>query len=142
MTLSIIGNKLKVQKKYLAFFTLIPLLAATAIIKVPCPVCEGSGVISSTGMSGVIVTSVQSAEQGTFLVGCDAYRAYQYDVVLMLQNEGEQDAGGWVALILINTETGQPLDTRYTVVEVKQGTSLTSEFTMSFLVSVMLEKPE
>jgi hypothetical protein len=36
--------KLKFQKKYLAFFTLVPILAATAFIQVPCPVCGGTAI--------------------------------------------------------------------------------------------------
>jgi hypothetical protein len=141
MTLPWMRSKLKVQKKYLAFFTVVPLLAATAFIQVPCPVCSGSGVISSTGMSDVVVTSLESVEQATFLVGCDTYRVYPYDITLTVQNEGDQDANGYVALILINTKTGKVLDTQYTVVDVAAGTLLQTKFAMSFMVSI-LEQPD
>jgi hypothetical protein len=93
-------------------------------------------------MSGVVVTSVESVELDSFLVGCDAYRAYQYDITLTVQNEGDQNAGGYVSMILINTKTGQLLDTQYTVVEVATGMSLKTEFSMAFLVSTMLEQPD
>jgi hypothetical protein len=142
MTLSFGKTKLKVQKKFIAFFTIVPLLAATAFLKVPCPVCAGAAVVSSTGMSGVVVTSLESVELDTFLVGCDAYRVYQYGITLTLQNEGDQDAGGYISLILINTQTGQLLDTQYTVVEVAVGMSVETQFSVAFMVSTMLEQPD
>lgn len=142
MTFVFKGTKLRIQKKILAFFTVVPLLAATAFIQAPCPVCNGTGAVSSTGMSGVVVSGLESVEQDSFLVGCDAYRAYEYDVTLTVQNEGDQNAGGYISMILINTKTGQLLDTEYTVVEVAVGMSLKTEFSIAFLVSTMLEQPD
>lgn len=141
MTLPWIKGKLRLQKKYLAFFAVVPLLAATALIKVPCPVCGGSGVISSTGMSDVEATGIQYTEQATFLTGCDSYRVYPYDITLTLQNNGGQDANGYVALILVNTKTGKVLDTQYTVVDVAAGMELETKFSISFMVSI-LDQPD
>jgi hypothetical protein len=133
-------RRFRVNKKYLAFFTIVPLMAATAFIKAPCPVCGGTGAISSTGMTGVVVTALDAVETDTFLVGCDSYRVYQYAVDLTVQNEGTQGAGGYVGLCLVSTETGQLLDTEYTVVEVGVGMSLNTKFNMAFKVNSLLEQ--
>ena len=142
MTLPFAKLGFKIQKKFLAFFTLVPLLAATAFIQVPCPVCNGTGFISSTGMSGVELGDLNSVELDTFLVGCDSYRVYQYDINMTLHNAGTLDAGGYVSVLLINTQTGQLLDTEYTVAAVPIGMSVQMHFTTSFMVSTTLDQAE
>jgi hypothetical protein len=142
LTLSFGKTRFNIQKKYLAFFTIVPLMAATAFVQVPCPVCGGTGGISSTGMTGVVISDLQYTElSDTEMAGCDSYRIYQYAISLVAQNGGEQDAGGYVQLFLINTETGQLLDKEFTVVEVASGMSVKSDFNMTFRVDTLLDKP-
>ena len=133
--------KFKLQKKHIAFFTIVPLLAATAFIKAPCPVCGGGGVISSTGMGEVQVSRISSNEISRFMAGCDTYRVYQYDITLTLENAGHQDAGGYVNLILVDYFTGQILDTQFTVVEVPAQKSVEHTSTTYFQMYVSVDMP-
>jgi hypothetical protein len=126
------NTKFKFQKKYVAFFTVVPLLAATALIKVPCPVCGGTGTVSSTGMDDVHITNLVSNEVSIFRAGCDTYRVYQYDITMTLENWGEHDAGGYVNLVLVDYQTGRKLDTQFTVVEVPANSTVIHTTTTYF----------
>jgi hypothetical protein len=135
-------TKFKLQKKHLAFFTVVPLLAATALIQVPCPVCGGSGNVSSTGMDTVQVTNLTSHEIARFSAGCDTYRVYEYDITLTLENSGDHDAGGYINLVLVDYFTGKILDTQFTVVEVPAQTSVEHTSTTYFQMSVSIDMPD
>lgn len=131
-----IVNKLGLKKKYVAFFAIVPLIAMTAFVKVPCPICHGDGYVSSTGMDDVHVTSLVSAKINTFQFGCDTYRiSYQYDITMTLDNYANHDAGGYVNLVLVDYQTGQKLDTQFTVVEVPALTSVEHSCTVYFMVT-------
>src|SRR5450759_58186 len=108
-------NNFKVQKKYLAFGVIVPMLLATAFIKVPCPVCKGTGNISSTGMENVTIVSESFTLKTTGDVhGCVEYRAYVYDVVLTLKNASiDKDAVGYVMLGLVDSNDSKLLATQY-----------------------------
>ncbi|MCL2150309.1 MAG: hypothetical protein FWH51_05250 [Dehalococcoidia bacterium] len=141
MTVNNIGNKFILQKKHVAFFTIVPLLVATAFVKVPCPTCHGNGVVSSTGMEEVYVTRLVSTEVGIFLVGCDTYRVYQYDITLTLDNYADHDAGGYINLVLIDYFTSQLLDTKFTVAEIPAGTSVEHTCAIYFMTSSTIDHP-
>ena len=133
----------KLQKKHLAFFTIVPMLAATAFIKAPCPVCDGVGSVSSTGMEDVHVTNLVSEEISIFRAGCDTYRVYQYDITLTLENWADHDAGGYVNLVLVDYKTGQKLDdTAFTVVEVPTHTSVEHKTTTYFTMNATVDQPD
>ena len=134
--------KLKLQKKHLAFFTVVPLLAATAFIQVPCPVCDGSGHVSSTGMAGVEVSSTKVTELTRFMAGCDSYRVYQYEITTVLENHNDyQEAAGYISFVLINSSTGQILDTQYGVAVVPAHTTVESTFTAYFQIVATVDMP-
>ena len=135
------NNRFKLQKKHLAFFTIVPLLAATAFIKLPCPVCGSTGVVSSTGMNQVQVTKLTSQEIDRFMAGCDTYRVYQYNITLTLENAGYQDAAGYVNLVLVDYQTGRILDTQFTVVEVPAETSVEHTSTTYFQMYISIDIP-
>ena len=134
-------NKFKLQKKYLAFFTIVPLLTATAFIKVPCPTCHGDGIVSSTGMDEVYVVKLISTEVSIFMIGCDTYRVYQYDITMTLDNYADHDAGGYINLILIDYNTGHKLDTQFTVAEIPANTSVEHTCTVYFTASITIDRP-
>jgi hypothetical protein len=136
MTLNLGKNRLKIQGKMLAFFSIVPLLLATALIKVPCPVCGGSGSVSSTGMEGVTISKVESSTQATSLQACANYRLYIMEVTLTLYNAGTRDADGFVDLYMLNYSTGAILDSEFTVEEVAAGTEVTDTFNTYFKVEV------
>jgi hypothetical protein len=135
-------QKYRFQKKYLAFFTIAPLLLTTAIFRAPCPVCNGTGLISSTGMDKVTVRYVEMEEMTTFLTGCDAFRIYPYHIIVTLENEGDADAGGYMSFTLVNQNTGQIMDQQYGIAEVPAMTSTTLEFVEYFQISVTVDMPD
>ena len=131
-------NNFKVQKKYMAFGIMVPLLLATAVIKVPCPVCGGTGSISSTGMENVSIVSESFTLKTTGDVhGCVEYRAYVYDVVLTLKNTSlDKDAVGYVMLGLVDSNDSKLLATQYSVVVVPKNAQNTVAFTTTFTTSL------
>ena len=136
MTLKLGKNRLKIQGKMLAFFGIVPLLLATALIKVPCPICGGSGSVSSTGMEGVTISKIESSTQSTSLQACANYRLYNMEVTLTLSNSGTRDADGFVDLYMLDYSKGTILDTEFTVEEVPAGTEVTDTFYAYFKVEV------
>jgi len=126
------------QKKYIAFFTIVSLLCVFAFIKGECPICEGTGSISSTGMDRVVIRSTDFSLQTVSLIeGCFYYRVYFYDVVMTLQNHSELgDAAGYIRLGLIDYTTGKIITTQYSMVEVPAGTQVENSFSVVFAVNI------
>ncbi len=135
-------NKLKLQKKYIAFFTLVPLLATTAFIQTTCPVCEGDGHVSSTGMRDVHLLSEKSRELTVFLAGCDAYRVYTYEIELTLENRGNEEAAGYITSSMIDFTTGKLMDRSFIVAVVPPNSTIEKTYTTFFTTSVMIDIPE
>jgi hypothetical protein len=135
-------NRFRLQKKHIAFFTIVPLLAATAFIQAPCPVCDGTGFVSSTGMSNVQVADTKVVELTRFMAGCDSYRVYQYEITVTLENHSEQNAAGYVSFVLLNDKASKILDTQYGVAEVGSFSSVESTFTAYFQINVTVDMPQ
>ena len=128
----------KVQKRYVAFFVAVPLLFLLAFIKVPCPICDGTGIISTTGMGQVAVTHVDATLKSVGVVsGCVNFISYNYDVALTLQNKDEQlDANGYVKLGLVDYKTSKLLSSQYVLVSVPANMEITTTFSTTFSVGV------
>jgi hypothetical protein len=138
MTLSFGKSKFKLQKKFLAFFGIVPLLLATAFIQVPCPVCGGTGVVSSTGMAEVtLLNDPTFVLRTTWMVTCNTYRVYQMDVTLDLQNDGKEDANGFVSLFLIDVASGKTLDAENVIVTVSAGNIAEQTVLATFIVAAV-----
>jgi hypothetical protein len=132
--------RFKFQKKYFAFFTLMPLLLVTALIRVPCPVCGGTGTISSTGMDKVSIINTDSTLISTRQVeGCLNYRVFQYNVVVNMLNGGAVEADGYVKVALIDSVTSRVISSQLYQVYVPANTSATNAFQAVF--SVPLDTP-
>jgi len=125
--------KFSFQKKYLVFFVLTPLLLITTFIKVDCPVCDGTGIVSnSLGMEKVRIVDIESEEVDAFYHACGMFIMYGYEVNITLENKGDQDAVGWLKTVLIDFEEGIPADTQYTFVEVPAKSIWEYEFNIWF----------
>lgn len=122
------------QKKYLAFFTVVPLLIVTTLIEVNCPVCDGTGhMTSNPGMENVRIVDIESEEVGTMYNACGMFLFYNYDVTLTVENSGDEDAIGWLKMVLIDFEEGKPMNTQYSVMEVPKQTSSIIEYSIWFV---------
>ena len=128
----------KVQKRYVAFFTVVPLLFLLAFIQVPCPICEGTGKISTTGMGQVVVVGVEASVKSVGVIeGCVNFITYTYTVALTLQNNGKVlDANGYVLLGLLDYQTGKLLSSQYVTVAVPANIEITTTFNTNFYVGV------
>ncbi|MDD5604363.1 MAG: hypothetical protein RBR99_04225 [Dehalococcoidales bacterium] len=124
------------QKKFIAFFTIIPLLTLTAFIKAPCPVCEEHGSIPTTSMAWVSVRNVEATVGGTYLAVCGIYRVYLTTVTVTLLNTGDSDANGYLSLQLVDYTTGYVIDNQYVVVNIPANMQLKSSYDISFLTNV------
>ena len=131
-------NKFKIQKRYLGFFTVVPLLVLLSIIKAPCPICGGTGYVSTTGMGEVKVVRVEATIQSAGLAqGCLNYIAYTYNVTLILQNNGKLvDANGYVKLGLVDYKTSTLIGTQYALVTVPAGMEIQTTFSTTFTVGL------
>jgi hypothetical protein len=130
--------KLRLQKKHVAFFAVVPLLLSTALIQVPCPVCDGTGLISNTGMGQVELLDVQSTLKNVYLVeGCFNFRVYEADVAITAQNHNpDVDAHGFVQVVLVDAVRGRVLDDQIVVVDVPALTSIESLHSIVFLTLI------
>ncbi len=55
--------KLKIQKRYVAFFTVVPLLLQLAVVQAPLPCFGGTGSIYNNRMGQVAIVKVDSSLQ-------------------------------------------------------------------------------
>lgn len=126
------------QKKYIAFFTVVPLLFVLALIEAPCPICDGEGIISSTGMDKVVILNMDTSLQSvTTVESCFHFRIYTYNILMTLQNNSlQQDAAGYVRLGLIDYTKGTILFTNYSIVEVPATTLVQRFFGVTFAVDL------
>ena len=133
-----IKEKIRVKKQYFAFFTVVPLLLLLAVIKTPCPLCDGKGVISSTGMGEVTIIKVDSSLQEVGSIeGCINYIVYTYNIMLTLQNNSKtQDATGYVRLGLVNYKTSSLLASQYSLVTVPANMQIQTVSTTQFMIGL------
>ncbi len=139
MTLYPDKTRFKLQKKYLAFFSLVPLLLATAIFQVSCPECDGKGEISSTGMQDVSITRLVYTTTINPMVGCNNFLAYSTDVNMTALNAGAEDAHGYVTLVLQDISTGKIVATQDVTVAVSA--SAEAEYVFNVVFRVYIENP-
>jgi hypothetical protein len=130
--------KSKIQKRYIAFFTVVPMLLLLAIVQAPCPVCDGNGSIYNNRMGQVAIVKVDSSLKtvGT-IEGCVNYIIYTYDVILTLQNNGQAlDASGYIRLGLVDYSTSKLLSSQYTFVDVPASHQIQTLTTVQFMIGL------
>jgi len=132
------NRSLKVQKKHIAFFTIVPLLLTTAIVQVPCPVCNGTGTISNTGMNQVRIINTSSEIKDVYVMDtCLNYRIYEVDVKVELQNDSpDRDAKGFIILVLIDADKSKRLDDQIVVADVPAQKRVATNYSIFFLTLI------
>jgi hypothetical protein len=83
-------------------------------------------------MENVKIASIESKEIGTMYHMCGMFLMYGYEVDITLENQGDQDAIGWIKLVLVDFAKGTPEDNRYTVVEVPAKSAWEFHFSVWF----------
>lgn len=131
-----IPNNLRFKKKYFAFLTIVPLLAVTAVISVPCPVCDGTGVVNSLPNTEMVsILEIDSEQLLGSGVPCGAYIVYKYGVDIKLLNESLENAEGWLEILLVNTnleEGNNILDRQYVQINIPAEAVVTNKYMVSF----------
>ncbi len=126
-------GRYKIQKKYLAFLTVVPIIAVTSLLQVTCPVCKGTGSLASDPeMENVELVSSQSREVYVTREICGQFIAYKYELSLDLQNHGDVDAEGWVKLILKNIPASTVMDIQYIWVTIPAKSATQADYTVWF----------
>ena len=129
----VLFKRFRLQKKYVAFLTVVPLLISTALINVTCPVCQGEGsVLSTPGMEKVELTRIESEEIEVLRDACGMYLLYHYEITMVFRNNGFEDATGYVKLVLIDFTEGKPLDKQYTVLDFPAETAIDVAYNVWF----------
>ncbi len=130
-----IFGKYMLPKKYIAFFTIIPILAFTGLVQMPCPVCDGTGYVTGApGMENVTIIDVDYAQRfvNRDMNMCGMYVMYLYDITLSVVNSGLEDTWGYVKLTLVDLLEGKVVDDQFVILEIPGNTSLDVNFTIWF----------
>jgi len=138
--------KSKLKANVVVFFAVVPLLLVTALVTVPCPVCDGTGSVNTTpNTDKVSILEMDSQEQPATRNACGVYTVYKYDVTIKLLNEGSEDAVGWLKMVLVNTlqaEGRNILDTQYVQMNVPAKSVVSNTYTVVFGIGLDLPHTE
>jgi hypothetical protein len=128
-----IASHLVSQKKYIAFFTVVPLVLGVSSLNIDCPIDGGTGFLQAMpGMENVQITDSEFDEKYVVREVCGAYTAYKYDIVLSLENTGPEKTEGWIKLILKDLKKGTIMDIQYMAVEIPANSAIESTYVMWF----------
>jgi hypothetical protein len=127
------SKKFRFQKKYLLFLTVAPLLLATSLVNVNCPIDNGLGTIQSLPvMEHVKVLDYSTRAKVVTTDACGLYRLYPYEVLMSLVNGSPDDAQGWLKLILTDTLVDRVIDEQYVEIYIPGLTALDAEYAVWF----------
>ncbi len=128
------GHKFVMKKSYTAFFSVVILMLSTAMIRVPCPVCHGTGVMStSVGLENVTLENTENSLLYHVADFCLAYSLFQYSVKLVTFNTGDSLARGWVKVVLKGYYKSDVLDVRYISIEIPPLSSVEDSYIVYFI---------
>lgn len=131
--MKLFGQVSLIKKQYIAFFGVVGVAILTALISVPCPVCNGTGkATTAVGMENVFIAQFESNQSYVSQDFCMGWVLYKYTVNLTLSNGGDETATGWIKLVLKRFLTGQPLDTNYVNIEVPGSSTVQDSFAVWF----------
>jgi hypothetical protein len=130
-------KRLKLQKKYIAFFGIIPLLFLTSLLQVKCPVCGGSGLLSSTPeMENVILNKFTTQQQTSITAsGCAMYVMYLYNITASITNNNSVESKGYIEFDLKSTQNGRLLDTEYVSLQINGESEVQDQYSIWFNAS-------
>lgn len=120
-------------KKNVFFFGIVAVLMCTTFIKLPCPVCHGTGQIStSVNMDQVTLTDLQTSLKQLNADFCVGYTLFEYHVNVTVTNGADQAASGYISLLLKANSNGAVLNTQYMGVQVPGKSTVVDTFDVFF----------
>jgi len=121
------------QKKYIAFVLVVALMSVSSLVKVECPVCQGTGLISTTpGMDRVVLDSSSYKELFISRDTCALFIVYGYEVTISLKNNGSSDTSGYVKCVLKEYQQARVLDTQYIPVSIPKESIVETSYDINF----------
>ena len=127
----------RLQKKYIAFLAVVPLLTISALIKVDCPICNGTGNISSEqNWENVRLIEYKHKEGYVARNACELFILYKYDVTFVLANDGSETSKGWVKLVLKEYKKARIMDIQYLMAECPGETTIESTYIVWFMTGL------
>lgn len=131
--MKVFGRVSVIKTRYIAFFGVVGVVTLTALISVPCPVCDGTGKVSTAvGMENVYIVNLESDLMYINPDFCIGYVIYKYAVDLTLSNSVNETATGWIKLVLKDVRKGNVLDANYVGVEVPGLSTVQDSFIVWF----------
>jgi hypothetical protein len=125
---------LKKPKFY--FLALVPLLLATSLVKVQCPVCDGRKTISeSIGMESVKVFSIESRILNVSRDTCSTYTIVKASPIFSVINSGDVKATGWLKVNLVDMQDNV-LANQYIAVDIDPNSFANFEYPLAFTFPV------
>ena len=136
-------GKFNLQKKYRVFFLAVTLLMTSAFVGLPCPVCDGDGIISSYRTDEVDIDKLDFRETSSYIDACANFKMYLFHVDVTLNNSSEVfSSQGQMAFILVHSKTGQKLSTSYGKFELEPLETGTFSFDLSFPVTATIDESD
>jgi len=127
------STKIRFNKKYIAFFACVPILLIFSSLTAKCPVCEGTGHLSSTpDMKYVQLISSDFKELQISRDVCTTYIVYSYTITLTLKNDGNTDTKGYAKAILKSYSKGSILDSQYLPVNIPKQSTIEEQYDIAF----------
>jgi len=112
-------GKLRINKKSIAFFAIVPVLIGVSLVQMPCPICDGSGHVSvMPGMENVHIMNVEGSQITAVQNICEMFTLFQYDMSVKVTNTSHEEVHGWLKLVLRDYAKGAMLDRQYVSVHV------------------------
>jgi hypothetical protein len=127
----------RLQKYYIAFFGIVPLLLLTSFIKVNCPICDGKGHVSSTpAMENVVLTNVTATEQTNIIsTTCYMYVMYLYNISASVRNDNSDASSGYIEFDLKDSQNGSLLDVEYLPIQLNGKAATQTQYSIWFKTS-------
>lgn len=124
------------NKLFVAFFAIVPALLLTALIKIPCPVCGGTGYVTNTpGMANVKILDLSFVELQRVHDTCGVYTVWRFNTKIQMLNDGNEEAVGWIKIMLVDpskSEGNNVVDSQFVKVDVPAQSVINSDYTVVF----------
>jgi len=107
------------------FLAIAPLLLATAIFRIDCPVCFGKGSVEGAkNMDTVRIVAVEPRILDSLQDACTGYIVTKARPHITAFNMGFEDSEGWLTVMLVNTDSGEILAEQYLPIAISTETTV------------------
>jgi len=87
-------------------------------------------------MRWVGVSDVKATTGGVYLAFCNVFRVYPTDITVTLTNHSDEDANGYINMVLVNYKNGQVLASQYVMASVPARKQIQAIYNVYFQTNV------